>query len=362
MLIVSHGEVAAALAGREAAVVDLVREAYRRHDAGETSVPHSCFLRFPHAPRDRVIALPAYLGGEAPVAGIKWIASFPGNLDLGRPRASAVLLLNSLVTGEPEALIEASMISAWRTAASAAAAATLLTGGRTVPRALALVGCGLINLTVLRFLAATLPEIAEIRLYDTDPARAAAFAERCAGVAGDRTISVAADLAAALDGMELVSVATTAATPHMELDRCAAGAVVLHISLRDLTPQTILASRNVVDDPDHVCREQTSLHLAEQLTGHRAFIHASIGALLRGTALLPIQPAGRVVFSPFGLGVLDLALAGFVRDRVRAGGGGREVPDFLPGPGAGDPPPVVPAAGSDRAEQGPFSRSDGRPA
>jgi ornithine cyclodeaminase/alanine dehydrogenase-like protein (mu-crystallin family) len=83
-----------------------------------------------------------------------------------------------------------------------------------------------------------------------------------------------------------------------------------------------------VDDVDHVCREQTSLHLAEQQTGDRAFVDASIGALLRGTATLDRKPHETVVFSPFGLGILDMALAEFVRREAVSRGLGIAVDDF----------------------------------
>jgi 2,3-diaminopropionate biosynthesis protein SbnB len=336
MLIISHADVEALLAGQERPVVDLVRDAYRRHDLGDTSVPHSCFLRFPQSPRDRIIALPAYLGGDEPVAGVKWVSSFPANITVGVPRASAAMLLNSIATGRPEALVEASMINSWRTAASAAAAAALLTE-RPV-RSAALVGCGVINFEVLRFLLVTLPDLSRVSVFDADRERAEAFVRRCGDFSPRLTVAVAPDRAAALAGAEVVSLATTAATPYMGLDECDPAATVLHVSLRDLTPEAILASRNVVDDAHHVCREQTSLHLTEQVTGDRRFIHASIGALLRGAATLPKQP-GRVVFSPFGLGVLDLAVARFVRDRAIATGRGVRVPDFLE-PATG---PAVPA-------------------
>src|SRR5215467_3967269 len=72
------------LDGSVATVVDLVEDAYLRHDAGRTVNPDSYFLRFPGKPDARIIALPAFIGlAECPVAGIKWISSFPENVSEG---------------------------------------------------------------------------------------------------------------------------------------------------------------------------------------------------------------------------------------------------------------------------------------
>ena len=81
LLIVGAKEVAAALAGLEAEVIDAVRAAYLTHHAGRTSLPHSVFLRFGENNPSRIIGLPAYLVDQAPIAGIKWVASFPTNTD-----------------------------------------------------------------------------------------------------------------------------------------------------------------------------------------------------------------------------------------------------------------------------------------
>ena len=104
-------------------VFDAVEAAYRLHDSGNTLNPDSYFLRYPDNPNARIIALPAHLGGEVQKSGIKWISSFPENRATNLARASAVLILNDASTGYPLACLEASLISATRTAASAALAA-----------------------------------------------------------------------------------------------------------------------------------------------------------------------------------------------------------------------------------------------
>jgi ornithine cyclodeaminase len=328
MRIVPHQDVVDTLDGREKQVVELVREAYRLHDQGRSAVPHSVFLRFPDNEIDRIIALPAYVGGERPSAGVKWISSFPGNLERGLERASAAILLNSMTTGHPEALIEASVISARRTGASAALAASLLMDEG--PARMTLVGCGVINFEVLRYATVTLPALTTVTLHDRDPGRAEAFAARVAEVLPGLEVTIESDRARALGDADCVSLATTAIRPHLDLSEIRPGSVVLHVSLRDLTPEAVLAAHNVVDDADHVCREGTSLFLAEQQSGDRAFIDASIGALLNGRAVVRRRPESTVVFSPFGLGVLDIMLARFVLDDVVRRDAGTVVSGFVP--------------------------------
>ena len=329
--ILRGSEVRAVLAGRELELIQAVRIAYETHGDGDSSLPHSAFLPFPGQPRDRIIALPAYLGGVCRIAGVKWVSSFPDNLHLGVDRASAVVILNSPQTGRPEAVLEGSVISAKRTAASAALAAQCLLSGSKVGR-VGMIGCGLINFEIARFLLAVFPEAETFVLFDKDEARAKQFENKCRKIFDEVGVEIAKDVKAVLRNCPLISIATTALTPHIgELRECPRGSAILHISLRDLTPDVILSCDNVVDDIDHVCRAQTSVHLAEQLVGHRKFIRCTLADILRGRAPARNGSETFSVFSPFGLGVLDLAVGKLVRDLALQQGLETVIGSFLPG-------------------------------
>lgn len=330
ILILRGAEVNALLDGRETDVLDAVRMAYIAHSRGESSLPHSTFLTFPDGSRNRIIALPAFLGEDFRVSGVKWVSSFPENLSRGLDRASAVVILNSSETGRPEALIEGSLISAKRTAASAALAAQHLSDGER-DTAVTMVGCGLINFEVARYLRVTCPRVKEFKLFDLDPARAEYFKTSLESAFEGVTAEVTDDLKAALGAAPLISMATTAVKPHIDdLSVCAPRSTILHVSLRDLTPEVILASDNVVDDVDHVSRAQTSIHLAEQLTGGRDFVRCTLADILRGDAPARRDDESIAVFSPFGLGVLDLAVSKLVRDLGAEQGLGTVIESFLP--------------------------------
>jgi ornithine cyclodeaminase/alanine dehydrogenase-like protein (mu-crystallin family) len=127
---------------------------------------------------------------------------------------------------------------------------------------------------------------------------------------------------------DLVVFATVAAQPHVrDLSWFEHNPVVLHVSLRDLAPEILLASSNVVDDIEHCLKANTSPHLAEQLTGNRDFLLGTLDDVMAGRVSVPVDRP--VVFSPFGLGVLDLAVGKYVYDRVVSSGDLHVIDDFF---------------------------------
>jgi ornithine cyclodeaminase len=314
ILILRSGEILSLLEGRELDLINTVRQAYETHAKGNGALPHSTFLRLPNDQRNRFIALPAYLGGSFDIAGIKWIASFPDNIQKRLDRASAVIALNSTETGRPTAILEGSIISSKRTAASAALAAQSLGDGRRIT-SVGVIGCGLINFETIRFLLGVATEIDSIFIFDVEAERALVFQSMCKALRSQVDVQIARDVNSVFRTAQVVSLATTAVEPHIfDISTCVPGAAILHTSLRDISPDVILSCDNIVDDIDHVCRAQTSVHLAEELIGNRAFIRCTLSDILLGIAPEKENRESVTIFSPFGLGVLDLAVSKLVVD------------------------------------------------
>jgi 2,3-diaminopropionate biosynthesis protein SbnB len=326
--VISGGQVQQALQGRERQVVELVETTYRLHGAGDSVNPPSYFLRFPDRPSDRIIALPASIGGQIRVDGVKWISSFPENVAAGIPRASAVLILNDHDTGYPFACLESSIISATRTAASAALAADWLSRDRPRPRRVGFFGVGLIARYIHTFLAATGWSFDETGVYDLSTDSAAGFCNYLKRANASGQIRIYDSAEQLIRASDLVVFATVAGQPHVsDVSWFEHNPLILHISLRDLAPEILLASTNFVDDVDHCLKANTSPHLAEQLTGSRAFLSGTLNDVMTGKAA--VQTDRPIIFSPFGLGVLDLAVGKYVYDEVLRSGNLHVIDDFF---------------------------------
>ena len=326
--VISGAQVQRALQGREQEIVELVEATYRLHGVGDSVNPPSYFLRFPDRPSSRIIALPASIGGPARVDGLKWISSFPENVAAGVPRASAVLILNDHDTGYPFACLESSIISATRTAASAALAADWLSRSRPRPTRVGFVGVGLIARYIHQFLAGTGWSFEEIGVHDLSADSAAGFRGYLQQVDTANQVRVYDTAEQLIRCSDLVVFATVATQPHIrELSWFAHNPVVLHVSLRDLAPQILLGSTNIVDDIEHCLKANTSPHLVEQLTGNRDFLLGTLDDVIAGRVTVPAERP--VIFSPFGLGVLDLAVGKYVYDTVASSGDLHIIDDFF---------------------------------
>ena len=307
-------------------VFEAVEKAYRLHGSGNTVNPDSYFLRYPDKPNSRIIALPAHVGGEIQKSGIKWISSFPENRADNLARASAVLILNDGSTGYPVACIEASLISATRTAASAALAAEHISP-RPFEGTLGVIGTGVIARTTVEWLLFRNWKFSKVNLFDVDRKESDQFTKwlhdqhYLQADIRDRMEDAVAD-------SSLILFTTTASDPYLADNSLFKHfPTVLHLSLRDICVNVILASQNIVDDVDHCLKAKTSLHLAEMATGNRDFVAGTLVDVLEKK----VEPDGNRprIFSPFGLGVLDLAVGDLVLESAKSSGDAIAMPAFF---------------------------------
>jgi 2,3-diaminopropionate biosynthesis protein SbnB len=327
LLLLKFADVSDILNQKELEIINIIKNTYIVHSNGDSSLPHSTFLRFPNDSKNRIIGLPAFIGGKNKATGIKWVASFPDNINHNLNRASATIILNSIKTGFPYSILEASTISAKRTAASAALAAKTILKSKNEEN-FGIIGCGLINFEIVKFIKVLFSNIQHFYLYDIDVKRSEQFSNQLLNL-GKYKIDICPSADSVFTKSKLISLATTASSPYITNQDCfLPDSLVLNISLRDLSPEIIKNSDNIVDDFDHVNRENTSIFLASQKFSNSKFVRGNIGKLLQNK--LPKKRKNvPTIYSPFGLGILDIALAEYVYKIAKKNKKGIKIPSFF---------------------------------
>ena len=150
---------------------------------GENGNSHGCMISFPdnpafpnmpkNGPDRRFMAMPAYLGGEFDMAGVKWYGSNVENREKGLPRSILMVILNDKDTGAPKAFMSANLISAYRTAAIPGVGVKLLS--KPDSKVLGVVGPGFINNITIETFAALRPSLDTLKIKG----RGRASIDRC---------------------------------------------------------------------------------------------------------------------------------------------------------------------------------------
>ena len=328
LTIVSGSQIATLMPSLRRDILKLIETTYLQHEAGLTNNPDSYFLRFADRQSDRIIALPAAISNDSPISGIKWIASYPKNIERNLQRASAVLLLNDYETGYPIACLEASQISAARTAASAVVAARALAADSQAPVKITFVGAGVISRAIFDFFMADGWTFEQITVCDLD---AGSANELCRYVQTDgcQNVRFVEDVKSAINSADIVVFATNAGKPYVSGgDVFAPGQIILNVSLRDISPDIIWQAFNIFDDVEHCMKANTSPHLAEQKYGDRSFVNGTLASVL--THPEQIDRTRPLIFSPFGLGILDLVVGKLFVEKCLETRGYTNIPDFIP--------------------------------
>ena len=316
ILILNHDEVVEFLPMKEC--IPLMREALLKLAAGEVYQPLRTIVRPPDAAGVMGL-MPSYVGGEQAAYGLKTVCIFPANPAKGKDAHQGAVLLFSAETGELLALMNASAITAIRTAAVSGVATDLL--AREDASELAIVGAGVQARTHLRAMS-EVRSIKRCRVVSRNPEHARLFAEEM-GARVEFAIEPVESVAAAVDGADLIATVTNAKEPVLRREWISAGA---HLNVvgsstphaREVDTETIAASALFVDR-----RESTLNEAGDYLFAMREgaigpeHIRAELGEVLTGFKPGRTSLEEITLFKSLGLAVEDLAAANYLYRKAK---------------------------------------------
>jgi ornithine cyclodeaminase len=308
ILILNEHEVEQLLTMREC--IGVMEKALASLARGELHNPLRQAIRAPGA-NGLLGLMPSFRGGEAPLYGLKEVCVFPGNPARGLDTHLGAVLLHSGETGQLLAVMNASAITAIRTAAVSAVATRLL--AREDARSLAIIGAGVQGRTHLEAIP-LVRDINDVRIVSRTRAKAEVLAGN-----GARVVD---SIEEAVRGADIIVTATSSREAVIKREWIANGA---HInaagssiaSARELDGPTVAAASLFIDRRESTVNESGDylFALREGAIGED-HIRAEIGDILIGKAAGRTSPEEITLFKSLGLGVEDLFSAEFLFEKA----------------------------------------------
>lgn len=288
-------------------LVERIRCTAKLLTTNDYSQPVKPYLRY-NKPSNRIIAMPAYVGGDHPGAGIKWIASFPDNIRAGISRAHSVIILNDVDSGKPLCTINAASVSSIRTASvSGLMIDEYLSAGNRRQLTAGITGFGPIGKMHLQMLEALFGDrFDQYLVYDLLPERISGIPEPLRQKV--RVMDCWQDVYMPAD---VFITCTVSSERYINLPP-PRGSLQLNVSLRDYMPEYVqYVDRMIVDDWKEICRENTDIEQMHLQCGLQPEHTISIGELVSNSKLADADRDQVIMFNPMGMAVFDIATAGW---------------------------------------------------
>jgi ornithine cyclodeaminase len=306
--------------------IAVVAGAFVALEQGEMSMPLRS-IWIPPAANGGMAWMPAHRGGAEPLYGLKVLCVIPDNPTRGLDGHQGQVMLADGVTGQLRALLEASAVTAIRTAAVSALATRLL--AREDARTLAIVGTGVQARTHLEAIPLVRP-IEHVRIAGRTPERARAFVGE---LAGGVELEACESVEEAVRGADVVVTATSSREPVLMRNWLDPGVHVNAVGAsqptsRELDTQTVADAALFTDRRESLENEAAEYRLAlEEGLIEPAHVRAELGELLTGTATGRTSEGEITLFRSLGLAVFDVAAAAHILAKAEASGAGVPV-DF----------------------------------
>ncbi len=303
------------------ACIALMEDALRSLARGEVLLPLRQVLRIPES-RAVFGLMPAYSASLGAI-GAKLITVFPDNHDTGVDSHQGAVLLFDGKHGGLRAIVDASSVTAIRTAAVSGVATKIL--ANPAAKTLAILGAGLQARTHVDAMVAVRP-IAQVRVWSRTSAHADAFADDTNRRHGVRA-AVFDTAEQAVHSADVVCTVTASTEPVLRGEWLAPGTHVNAVgasvpSSRELDSEAVRRSRLFVDRRESALAEAGDVLVPmKEGTITAQHIVAELGELLLGAAGRR-DAADITLFKSLGIAVEDLACAHFLDERARAQGAG----------------------------------------
>jgi ornithine cyclodeaminase/alanine dehydrogenase-like protein (mu-crystallin family) len=324
LLVLTEGEIERLLPMDEC--IPLMAGALGSLARGDVHQPLRMVIRPPKA-AGLMGLMPAYVSAPQMAYGVKVICVFPGNSAKGKDTHQGAVLLLSPETGEPLALMNASAITAIRTAAVSGVATRLL--AREDASSLAIIGAGVQARSHLAAMACARP-IQRVRVTSRTLESARLFAKEMA-TRYAFPIEVVPSAEAAIREADMVVLVTSAGKPVLSRAWVSRGAHINAVGAslptrRELDSATMAAAAVFVDSRESALNEAGDYLLAAQegVIGPE-HIRAELGELLIGARAGRTTPEEITVFKSLGLAVEDVVAAEYLYRRAREQGAGKWV-------------------------------------
>jgi ornithine cyclodeaminase/alanine dehydrogenase-like protein (mu-crystallin family) len=321
VLLLGHEEVVALLPMREC--IALMHDALVSLAEGRVHQPLRTIVRPPGA-EGFMGLMPSYTAGARPAFGLKAICIFPGNPARGMDSHQGAVLLFSAESGELQAVIDASAVTAVRTAAVSGAATRAL--AREDACDLAVIGAGVQARSHVEAMSHA-RHVRRCRVASRGAGRARALAEELGG-RYEFPVEPVATVQDALRGADLIVTATNSAEAVVRREWVAGGAHINAVgsctpNTRELDAATVAASGLFVDSVESAVNEAGDYLRAVRdgaiAPGH---IRAELGEVLNGTKPGRASADEITLFKSLGLAIEDLAAARYLYDKSKETGAG----------------------------------------
>jgi ornithine cyclodeaminase len=302
-------------------MIDIIEEAVTCLDTGEFAQPIKPYLRYRDL-KNRVIAMPAFIGGPFDTAGIKWIASFPDNIKKGIPRAHSVVILNKAGTGEPVGIINTALLSILRTASVSGLMIRYFDKVRPLKHInLGIIGWGPIGRYHFKMFTSRFGDkISKIFLYDLRKIDKSAIDSPYK----DKII-IANSWEEAYDDADVFITCTVSKAPYIDQPPKKAS-LQLNVSLRDYKTGVYphVKESIIVDNWEEICREKTDVEMMHIEKGLEKEDTKSIIDVVVNHCMNGYTDDTPIMFNPMGMAVFDIALgAYYLKEATRKNKGHR---------------------------------------